>query len=200
MNYILEKTVNTLEIQRSEFITVLCPINTQDEAKNILDELRKSYPKATHYCYAYILESYMKFSDDGEPSGTAGKPMLGVLQSKNISNVLAVVIRYFGGIKLGAGGLLRAYVNSVSSALDRAILYEKKLLDVAVLEVPYKYNDSLFYYLNKNNYVIKKKEFLDAIYVEVSKELINEKELLELFSGNIKIDYKQKEEVFVKIK
>ena len=125
--------------------------------------------------------------------------MLGVLESKKINNVLAVVIRYFGGIKLGAGGLLRAYVNSVSNAIEKASVYEKKELDVIKLTVPYKYNESLFYYLNKENFVVKEKEFIDKIYVTVSKEDMNIEEINEVFNGNVEIEYLPKEEVFVKV-
>ena len=125
--------------------------------------------------------------------------MLGVLESKKINNVLAVVIRYFGGIKLGAGGLLRAYVNSVSNAIEKASIYEKKELDVIKLTVPYKYNESLFYYLNKENFVVKGKEFIDKIYVTVSKENMNIEEINEVFNGNVEIEYLPKEEVFVKV-
>ena len=199
MLYILEKHVNTIEIQRSEFITVLIPITSNEEVKGILDALRKEYPKATHYCYAYVLDSYVKFSDDGEPSGTAGKPMLGVLTSKNMNKILAVVIRYFGGIKLGAGGLLRAYVNSVSSALDNAKLYKKKVLDLVRLDVPYKYNETLFYYLNKNNFSIKNRVFDSEIHVDVLHESINKEEINEMFNGNVKISFLGKEEIFVRI-
>lgn len=199
MYYILDKTKNEIEISRSNFITLLIPITSSNEVKGILESLRKDYPKATHYCYAYVVDNYVKFSDDGEPSGTAGKPMLGVLESKKMNNLLAVVIRYFGGIKLGAGGLLRAYVSSVSSALEKAIIYEKKALDVIKLSVPYKYNDALFYYLNKENFVIKNREFIDKIYVTVSKENINIDELNEVFNGNIELNFLDKEEVYVKV-
>ena len=199
MYYILEKTVNEIEVSRSSFITLLIPITSSEEVKGILDEVRKEYPKATHYCYSYVLDNYVKFSDDGEPSGTAGKPMLGVLTSRNMNNVLAIVIRYFGGIKLGAGGLLRTYVSSVVTALEKATLYEKKLLDVVLLKVPYKYNESLFYYLNKNNFVVKNKEFTDKIYVTVSKENIDFNEINQVFNGTVEVEYLPKEEVFVKI-
>ena len=120
MYYILDRVVNEIGISRSNFITLLIPITSTIEVKGILESLKKEYPKATHYCYAYVIDNYVKFSDDGEPQGTAGKPMLGVLESKKINNVLAVVIRYFGGIKLGAGGLLIAYVNSVSNAIEKS--------------------------------------------------------------------------------
>ena len=199
MYYILDRVVNEIEISRSNFITLLIPITSSTEVKGILESLKKEYPKATHYCYAYVIDNYVKFSDDGEPQGTAGKPMLGVLESKKINNVLAVVIRYFGGIKLGAGGLLRAYVNSVSNAIEKASIYEKKELDVIKLTVPYKYNESLFYYLNKENFVVKGKEFIDKIYVTVSKENMNIEEINEVFNGNVEIEYLPKEEVFVKV-
>lgn len=198
MYYIVEKTISEIEISRSKFISILVPITSTNDVIGIIDVIKKEYPKANHYCYAYIIDNYMKYSDDGEPNQTAGKPMLGVLLSKKMNNVLVVVVRYFGGIKLGAGGLVRAYVNSVSNVLDKSQLYEKKLLDVVSLSVPYNYNKELFYYLEKNSYIIKNKEFDDRIHVIVSKENINIDEIKMFFNGNIIIKYLNKEEILVK--
>ena len=105
-------------IKNSRFITVLIKINDQEEIKKHLEHIKKEYPRATHYCYAYKLgNTIKKASDDKEPSGTAGIPMLNVLEKEDITNILAVTIRYFGGIKLGAGGLIRAYSKSVKETL-----------------------------------------------------------------------------------
>ncbi len=113
------------EEKRSTFTACLVPVKTRVEAMDALDDLRAEYPNASHYCWAYILGNTqqpisMAFSDDGEPSGTAGKPILQVLTHRQAGNCLAVVVRIFGGIKLGAGGLVRAYGSAVSEALDRA--------------------------------------------------------------------------------
>lgn len=116
---------NPLEIKKSQFITWLIPIESRKEAMNWLAESKKQYPDARHHCWAYIMGSEgssetAAMSDDGEPSGTAGKPMLNVLQHKPINNAMVIVIRYFGGIKLGAGGLVRAYSQAVEQAYQIA--------------------------------------------------------------------------------
>ena len=117
-----EKVKTLYEIQKSKFYCILIRIDNLDFISLKLDEIRKEYKDATHYCYAYILDNYKKCSDDGEPSGTAGMPILNVLEQNNLNHILCVVIRYFGGIKLGAGGLVRAYSKAVTTALDNANL------------------------------------------------------------------------------
>lgn len=115
------------EINKSKFISIAYPVFDEDLCKKYLDELNKKYSDATHICFAYVLSSpkVEKCSDNGEPSGTAGKPLLELLKKKKLSNVMIVVIRYFGGIKLGAGGLVRAYTNSGNLSLNKA-----KVIDV----------------------------------------------------------------------
>ncbi|MBO4412541.1 MAG: YigZ family protein [Clostridia bacterium] len=112
-----------LEIKKSKFIGYLFEIGSLEEIKQIVDNLKKEHKKATHICYAYRLNSPFaeKAVDDGEPSGTAGKPILNVLQKQNIENSLLVVVRYFGGIKLGAGGLFRAYSKCASETIKFGI-------------------------------------------------------------------------------
>ena len=111
----------TYIINKSKFITKLYRVNDEKETINILDSLKTEYKDATHICYAYIVGNTKRMSDDGEPSGTAGMPILGVLENNELNYILAVVIRYFGGIKLGAGGLVRAYSNCVSESLKNNI-------------------------------------------------------------------------------
>jgi uncharacterized YigZ family protein len=113
------------EEKRSRFIAFLWPIETKEQGFIYFNAVKNEYPDARHYCWAYILgdpEQALSagFNDDGEPGGTAGKPMLNVLFQRKIGNVFALVVRYFGGIKLGAGGLTRAYGQAVSGALDAA--------------------------------------------------------------------------------
>ena len=106
-----------LEIKKSKFYGYLYDAKRVEEVAPILESLKKEHKKATHICYAYKITSgqeYVKFFDDGEPSGTAGKPIFNVIDKKKLNNVLIVVVRYFGGIKLGAGGLTRAYSNTAS--------------------------------------------------------------------------------------
>lgn len=115
------------EEKRSRFITYLCPVKTKEEGFAHFSDIKKEHPDARHHCWAYLIgnpeqASAAGFNDDGEPGGTAGKPMLNVLMQRKVGNVFAVVVRYFGGIKLGAGGLTRAYGQAVSRALDEAEL------------------------------------------------------------------------------
>ncbi|MDD4110408.1 MAG: YigZ family protein [Clostridia bacterium] len=106
-----------IEIKKSKFIGVVYKVDNVADVKKILEELKKEHKKSTHICYAYKIvgENYAeKAFDDGEPSGTAGKPILNVINKKGLSNILVVIVRYFGGIKLGAGGLVRAYTKAAS--------------------------------------------------------------------------------------
>ena len=109
---------NEIIIKNSRFICYLYKIKDLDDISNYLNNIKSIEKDATHYCYAYILNNLKKSSDDGEPSGTAGFPILKVLENNNLNNILAIVIRYFGGIKLGAGGLVRAYTKSVTNTLS----------------------------------------------------------------------------------
>ena len=115
----IDKTYEFTFIEnKSKFISLLIPLTSKEEYKDKLLEVKKIYPNATHYCYAFNFKGYAKASDDNEPQGTAGKPILRVLQLKNIDNGLLVVIRYFGGIKLGASKLLRTYVKASSEVIN----------------------------------------------------------------------------------
>ena len=163
---------NEIIIKNSRFICVFMKINSTD-ISNILDRIKEEYPKATHYCYAYVYNDIQRFSDDGEPGGTAGMPMLNVLVKEELSNVLCVVIRYFGGIKLGAGGLVRAYTKSVTECL--------KVTDMMDLEEGYKirlkfnYNDEKqVKYLLKEATILNEKYDLDVEYtVLVNNEIFD---------------------------
>ena len=131
---------NTIVIERSKFICTLREVADEEAAKQFIAGMRKTHSLATHNCYAYIADeigNVMKYSDDGEPQGTAGMPMLEVLKNRKIMKTAAVVTRYFGGIKLGAGGLVRAYAESVSKALDSARIVENRLVKTGLLKLTY---------------------------------------------------------------
>ena len=131
---------NTIIINKSEFITHLYRVESTQEVDSILASVRKKYYDATHNCYAYIIGDngkIQKASDDGEPQKTAGAPMLDVLKKKNMTNILAVTTRYFGGILLGAGGLVRAYSDSVSEALKNVILYDISYVNTFKITLTY---------------------------------------------------------------
>ena len=163
MRTIKNNTINEIIIKNSRFICLLIKINSVD-INDILDKIKSDYPKATHYCYAYLYNDIQRFNDDGEPGGTAGMPMLNVLLKEELSNVLCVVIRYFGGIKLGAGGLVRSYTKSVTECL--------KVTDLMDLEEGYKvrlkfnYNDEKqVKYLLKDSNILNEKYDLDVEYL-----------------------------------
>lgn len=111
-----------IEIKKSRFIGLLYPLTTRAEARAKLVELRAQHPNAVHFCWVLICDGDSGLDDDGEPSGTAARPMYNVLEHKDVSNVLAVVVRYWGGTKLGAGGLTRAYGQAISEAIKNAEL------------------------------------------------------------------------------
>lgn len=119
-------TENIEIINKSKFITFLIKINDISEAKTLINNFKNVYKDATHVCYAYICDNNIKASDDGEPSKTAGIPILNILQKNNLNHVLCIVVRYFGGIKLGAGGLIRAYGNCTKNALNKTDIIELK--------------------------------------------------------------------------
>ena len=164
MYTVKENIANEIIINKSRFITYVYKVNNKDEIDNILSLLRKEYKDATHHCYAYILGNLKKASDDGEPAHTAGMPILNVLENKELNNVLAVVIRYFGGIKLGAGGLVRAYSNSVAKALDNAVLVP--IIKEIKIKIEFSYSniDNVNYFLK--DYKITYKEFDTNIIYE----------------------------------
>ena len=123
MKSIREVTSSELVINKSEFINYITPVSNIEEVSDFLILLRKKFPDANHHCFAYVIgknQEIQKYSDDGEPSKTAGMPMIEVLKKHDLTNVLAVTIRYFGGIKLGSGGLVRAYTKSVSETIKTA--------------------------------------------------------------------------------
>lgn len=127
MNLTIAKDIRTeLVISKSRFICSLKKVKTEEEAQEFIKSVKKEFWDATHNCSAYVIdEQHQRSSDDGEPSGTAGMPMLGVLRKQELQQVAAVVTRYFGGVKLGAGGLVRAYAGSVSQAVEEAGLARK---------------------------------------------------------------------------
>lgn len=121
--YLIEKNIeNEIIIKNSKFITNLFIVRDINEVNNYLELIKNKYKDANHNCYAYIIDNIKKCSDDKEPSGTAGAPIMNILEKRNINNILVIVTRYFGGIKLGAGGLIRAYSSSVNKALDNVNL------------------------------------------------------------------------------
>lgn len=149
MYYIQETVANEMIIDKSRFIGQLYPISSVDEAEQLLDQIRIKHREANHNCYAYIINdgNIMKASDDKEPAKTAGIPILEVLKHHQLTNVLCVVTRYFGGIKLGAGGLIRAYSNATAAVIKAAELYQIQMCPTIKMVIPYGLYDTLTYQL-----------------------------------------------------
>ena len=169
MKTIKENIKNEIIIKNSKFITLLIKITNEKEIKEKLKQVKEDYPKATHYCYTYkIGENIKKSSDDGEPSGTAGLPMLNILDKENITNVLAITIRYFGGIKLGAGGLIRAYSNSVKEALNKVNTNELINGYLVTITFPYNKEEEITKKIKKENII--EKTYLEEITYKVKLE------------------------------
>lgn len=167
---------NTIIINKSKFICCLIKINNVDDISYNLLLLKNKYSNATHYCYSYILKNIKGKSDDGEPSGTAGMPILNVLENKKLDNILCVVIRYFGSIKLGAGGLVRAYTKAVTEALDKTEIKEIKECFKVTISFNYdniKYVDNTF----KDN-IILDKSFNDKVFYTILVPIEDEDKIL----------------------
>ncbi len=163
--YTIEKNIsNEIIINKSKFITYLYKINSLEEINMLLENIKSNYKDATHHCYAFTFKNIKKANDDGEPLHTAGLPILNVLENKKLDNTLAVVVRYFGGIKLGAGGLVRAYTNAVTEALNKTNIIP--LLEKFKLRIEFDYsNISKLNYLLRN-YNITYKEYDNKVIYE----------------------------------
>ena len=156
-------------INKSRFIGIAVPIATEEEAGQVMQKIRVDYPNARHYVYAYRLFNGFieKSSDDGEPQGTGGRPVLDILKHHNIWNVLLAVVRYFGGILLGTGGLLRAYGGTARLIVQENYLKKVIKYQGFALHVPYDWYERLKYQLGQHNWIIKNEEFVEVIKVLV---------------------------------
>lgn len=169
---ILEKNT-TAEIieKKSRFIANLFYVETPQEAEDKIKQIKKKYYDAKHNCFAYITlngnEIQKKSSDDGEPSGTAGAPMLEILEKQSIYNVVVIVTRYFGGILLGTGGLVRAYSDSLKEAIKKSTLVEQEPGYEAEIKLTYADFEKFKYYCNKNNINIINSEYSDFIICKI---------------------------------
>jgi uncharacterized YigZ family protein len=186
---------NEIEIKKSRFITQIKRVETEEDAKEFIARIKKEHYKANHNCSAYIIGESMeiqRYSDDGEPSGTAGMPMLDVLKKNELVNLVVVVTRYFGGTKLGAGGLIRAYSTATSEAIEHIGRVEGKLQKELILELDYSQVDTFEKFMREHvDYSkgeieyganVSASVFADAEAVETLQD-----ELIETFNGKISI-------------
>ena len=182
--------------KKSKFICNVFHVESVEEAEKKLNIIRKKYHDARHNCFVYkVVEGgVFKASDDGEPSGTAGLPMLNVIKKQELTNIIAIVTRYFGGIKLGAGGLTRAYSQAVSEALKEAEIVEKELVDIYDITIDYSFTKKFEHLLKVNDIECLNKEYLDQvtyrIYLEDSSFL---QTIQDLTSNTYKKEFIKKE-------
>ncbi len=194
---VIDKSYSSIEVMKSTFISFLYPLSSEEDVNGILKELRNEYPKARHICYAYIFNNSVKYSDDGEPSGTAGKPLYNLLLNCNLTNCIVCVVRIFGGVLLGSSRLLRTYIASAKNAIDVAKLYEIDEEYLINLKVELKNVSSIKGYLNKNKYEIKNITYDEISSIDFfSKEDVSSK-IKDLFYGII-IDVQVKKETRLK--
>ena len=184
MKSILKKEVYEVTIKHSKFIGVIIPIESLDDIKDNLNKLKEEYKNATHYCYAFKLIDDKGCSDDGEPNKTAGIPILNVLEGENLINVLVVVIRYFGGIKLGPGGLIRAYSSTCKEVINKALKID--LINGYEVSITFPYsNEKEINYLLKNSIIKDKNYEQNCTYI-----IEATKEVLDSISNFVTINYK----------
>ena len=183
------------EIKKSRFICHAKRVYSEEEARDFIAAIKKEHYKATHNCSAFIVgekSEIKRTSDDGEPSGTAGVPMLGVMENHQVTNVCFVVTRYFGGIKLGAGGLIRAYAGSVALAIKEIGLIEIKEQAGLRLKMSYSQYQSFDNFLKAEDLIEFDTEFTDlvatTIYIDKQEKEPLEQKLVEFFNGKIQID------------
>ena len=163
MKIITKNQEKTTIINKSKFIGMVCKVSSKEEIDEILKKIKKQYSDATHICYAYNLLNIQKYSDDNEPKGTAGLPILDVIKKNDLTYILAIVIRYFGGIKLGSNGLIRAYSGVIAELLKDNI---KEIEYGYLIEIECDYNEiDLITYLLKDDEIINK-NYQDKIIIE----------------------------------
>lgn len=183
--------MNEFEIEKSRFICYLNRAFNEEEAKAYILRIKKLHPNATHHCSAFLIGEHSELqrsNDDGEPSGTAGVPMLESLRMNKMNDVVAVVVRYFGGIKLGAGGLIRAYSKRVSEAIKLATLTDKILTYKYSLTFSYDLIGKLDYFLAHHDTEILNKEYDERVtYVYRSRSDDLNDAIQEIASGSAEI-------------
>lgn len=189
---VAKRVERTEMVKGSRFIALVVALESFAHIEEELSRVRAAYPDASHHCYAYRFEQHVRFNDDGEPGGTAGRPILEVLAKRELERSLAVVTRYFGGTKLGAGGLVRAYSGSVAKALDEAGIVEIKDKSVKRFEVPFENVDTVHRLLDDWAGLVKDDLTYSAVGAELQVTLLAEEvdilesRLSELTRGQVK--------------
>ena len=187
-------------IERSRFIAACAPVKTEEEAKAFVYAVKKKHSAATHNCYAYIVErgSVARFSDDGEPQGTAGQPILEVIKNKKLCDTAVVVTRYFGGIKLGAGGLVRAYSQGAKEVIDKSGTVENVLSSVYFIKMNYDLYSVFLKISDKTKCTVISTDFEDLVKIKVAVPISDDNFPLEILDKtNGKVEPKKIGEDFI---
>lgn len=181
--------------KKSKFICHIRQVKTEEEALDYINSLKKKYYDANHHCYAYCVglgdHQVERFNDDREPSGIAGKPILEVLKGSAMKNIVAVVIRYFGGVLLGTGGLIKAYTDATHTALEECITYENYLCEKVDLIIDYSLLPKINYLLHKNNQMVYDTVFSEkvtmALFLSIETSTSIKNEFIEISNGQCSI-------------
>lgn len=198
MYYLRNNGEIEIDVKKSRFIAYATRVETIDEAQEIIQERRKQHFKARHHCSAFIIgdhQNIQRSSDDGEPSGTAGVPILEVLKQNELTNTLIVVTRYFGGIKLGKGGLIRAYSSAASTAIDELGIVQPTLQDELILTLDYSLFDPLQHDLEQQEVTIGEIQYTDKIQMQIFCDQVIteaiEQHLIQQFNNQIHLEIGQ---------
>jgi len=186
------------EINKSKFISYLCPVQSEDEAKEYLKQIKKMHPKATHHCSAYRVGEIERSNDDGEPASSAGLPMLQVLKGHDLDNVIAVVVRYYGGVKLGVGGLIRAYGGSVTLAIESSVILVPQWMHTVQLIFPYEYINTIETHCEGLAEIVNRQYDSNVYYTVKTQNPEQLEELNDLTRGTINMVELEKEIDYVK--
>lgn len=203
MKEILNEGYSELEVEKSKFISYAFFVKNHVEVEYFLKKIKKEHQKARHICYAYKINNSLKYSDDGEPSGTAGRPLLNLINQFELENALIIVVRYFGGTLLGSGRLLRTYVESGKQSILKAklvnLIYEKYYK----ISISYEVYESFLHFGKLNHFTIIKSNFNDTILIEFYAPLDFKSNLEELFYPKLNIieikEIWRREENYVKL-
>jgi uncharacterized YigZ family protein len=203
-NTVYEDGFGEIIVKKSKFIASIHPVNSEEEAVEYIETLKKKYWDATHNCSAFIIgldNPLMRCSDDGEPSKTAGRPMLDVLIAHDLTNLVVVVTRYFGGTLLGTGGLVKAYQSAVLEGLKNSIVIKKELGSMLELTTDYNFIGKIQYFIGQEQFSVMSSEFTDIVkltlLVPPSRKSEFFKKVTELTSGSANIT--EKEQVYFSI-
>lgn len=201
---VLDAFETETEIKKSRFISRVYHVETEEEAEKYIAAVKKEHYKATHVCSAWVLNTVparQKASDDGEPSGTAGKPILEVIQRKGITDILVLVIRYFGGIKLGAGGLIRAYSGGAADVLSQCQIIRKQYSDILSVEIDYTSYGGLKNVLTSAGFIPVDENFSEKVTLDFEIDVLKTPELIALIreTTNNRFEYAILDQKFVNI-